>query len=93
MAARPEEVQRYGFPPLPDNREHLKRYRRVFNQWYYCASWIGLDGDGSGDVFQAGVECEVYRSGSSITRVNIRDVDGILITPTIIRCRYVGPIP
>jgi hypothetical protein len=38
------------------------------NQWYYCASWIGLDGDGSGDVFQAGIECEVYRSGSSITR-------------------------
>lgn len=37
-------------------------------QWYYCASWIGIDGDGSGDVFQAGVECEVYRSGSSITR-------------------------
>lgn len=36
-------------------------------QWYYCASWIGIDGDGSGDVFQAGVECEVYRSGSSIT--------------------------
>jgi hypothetical protein len=38
------------------------------NQWYYSASWIGLDGDGSGDVFQAGVECEVYRSGTSITR-------------------------
>jgi hypothetical protein len=38
------------------------------NQWYYCASWIGIDGDGSGDVFQAGVECEVYRSGSTIKR-------------------------
>jgi len=38
------------------------------NQWYYCASWIGIDGDGSPDVFQAGVECEVFRSGSSITR-------------------------
>ncbi len=38
------------------------------NQWYYCASWIGIDGDGSGDVCQAGVECEVYRSGSSVTR-------------------------
>lgn len=38
------------------------------NQWYYCASWIGIDGDGSNDVFQAGVETEVYRSGSSITR-------------------------
>jgi Peptidase A4 family len=38
------------------------------NQWYYCASWIGIDGDGSGDVCQAGVECEVYQSGSSVTR-------------------------
>ncbi len=38
------------------------------NEWYYCASWIGIDGDGSGDVFQAGVECDVYRSGSTITR-------------------------
>ncbi|MGH7088822.1 MAG: G1 family glutamic endopeptidase [Stellaceae bacterium] len=38
------------------------------NQWYYCASWIGIDGDRSGDVCQAGVECEVYRSGSSIIR-------------------------
>ncbi len=38
------------------------------NQWYYCASWIGLDGDGTGDVCQAGIECEVYRSGTSITR-------------------------
>jgi len=38
------------------------------NQWYYCASWIGIDGDGSNDVCQAGVECEVYQSGSSITR-------------------------
>jgi hypothetical protein len=38
------------------------------NQWYYCASWIGIDGDGSGDVCQIGIECEVYRSGNSITR-------------------------
>jgi Peptidase A4 family len=38
------------------------------NQWYYCASWIGIDGDGSGDVCQAGVECEVFRSGASISR-------------------------
>lgn len=38
------------------------------NQWYYCASWIGIDGDGSGDVCQIGFECEVYRSGNSITR-------------------------
>ncbi len=38
------------------------------NQWYYCANWIGIDGDGSNDVCQAGVECEVYRTGNSITR-------------------------
>jgi len=38
------------------------------NQWYYCASWIGIDGDGSPDVCQAGVECEVYQSGSSTVR-------------------------
>ena len=34
------------------------------NQWYYCASWVGIDGDGSGDVCQAGVECEIYRPSS-----------------------------
>lgn len=38
------------------------------NEWYYCANWIGIDGDGSGDVCQAGVECDVYRSGSAVTR-------------------------
>lgn len=38
------------------------------NQWYYSASWIGIDGDASGDVCQAGVECEVYQSGASISR-------------------------
>src|SRR5262252_590153 len=31
------------------------------NQWYYSANWIGIDGDGSGDVCQMGVECEVFR--------------------------------
>lgn len=29
-------------------------------EWYACATWVGLDGDGSGDVCQAGVECLVY---------------------------------
>lgn len=43
-------------------------YAPTQNQWYYCANWIGLDGDGSGDVCQAGMSCEVYQSGSSITR-------------------------
>ena len=38
------------------------------NQWYYSASWIGIDGDGSPDVCQAGVECEAYRSGTTISR-------------------------
>src|SRR5262249_23109396 len=37
------------------------------NPWAYCASWIGIDGDGSGDVCQIGVECEAYRSGTSVT--------------------------
>ena len=38
------------------------------NKWYYSASWIGIDGDGSGDVCQTGVECEVYQSGATVTR-------------------------
>jgi Peptidase A4 family len=36
--------------------------------WYYCSNWIGLDGDGSGDVCQIGIECDVFRSGSSVTK-------------------------
>ena len=38
------------------------------NQWYYCSSWIGIDGDSSNDVCQAGVECEVYQNGASTSR-------------------------
>jgi Peptidase A4 family len=38
------------------------------NQWYYCASWVGIDGDGSGDVCQAGIGSQVYRSGTAVTR-------------------------
>lgn len=38
------------------------------NSWYYSASWIGIDGDGSPDVCQAGVECEVFQNGATITR-------------------------
>jgi len=26
---------------------------------YYCAAWVGIDGDGSGDVLQAGTESEI----------------------------------
>jgi hypothetical protein len=43
-------------------------YPTAQNQWQYCANWIGLDGDGSGDVCQAGMICAVYQSGSSIQR-------------------------
>jgi Peptidase A4 family len=35
------------------------------NQEYYCASWIGIDGDGSGDVCQVGVGSQVYGFGGS----------------------------
>lgn len=137
LTARSADLQRYGFPPRPDDARHQSRYEYVLrrlkgklnyippslrrnedrfhgprrrtadagsetsnnwsggvvfapsgdsfrwiegdfvipdvdapteNQWYYSAGWIGLDGDGSGDVFQAGVECEVYRSGNTVTR-------------------------
>jgi hypothetical protein len=43
-------------------------YPPTQNEWYYCANWIGLDGDGSGDVCQAGMICSVFQSGTSITR-------------------------
>jgi hypothetical protein len=43
-------------------------YPTAQNTWQYCANWIGLDGDGSGDVCQAGMICAVFESGSSITR-------------------------
>src|SRR5947209_6697417 len=38
--------------------------------WYYSTAWIGIDGDGSNDVFQAGVECEAITSGG-VTQRNI----------------------
>ena len=38
------------------------------NQWYFAASWIGIDGDASGDVCQAGIESQVYRSGTSVVK-------------------------
>jgi hypothetical protein len=43
-------------------------YAPTQKQWYYCANWIGLDGDGSSDVCQAGMICSIYQNGSSITR-------------------------
>ncbi len=43
-------------------------YPPTDGEWYYCANWIGLDGDGSADVCQAGMICAAYKSGSSISR-------------------------
>jgi hypothetical protein len=43
-------------------------YPTAQNEWQYCSNWVGIDGDGSGDVCQAGIICAVYQSGSSITR-------------------------
>jgi Peptidase A4 family len=38
-------------------------------KWHYCASWIGLDGDGgSSDVCQAGMICSAYQTGGTIQR-------------------------
>ncbi len=36
--------------------------------WYYSSSWIGIDGDGSPDVCQAGVECEAVTAGGVTTK-------------------------
>ena len=33
---------------------------------FYSAVWIGIDGDPGIQVFQAGVSCDVHRSGSSV---------------------------
>ena len=52
-------------------------YPTAQNQWQYCANWIGLDGDGSGDVCQAGMICAAFVSGSSISRAFIRGTSGI----------------
>lgn len=35
-------------------------------QSFYCASWVGIDGDGSDDVCQAGVECDISPGGVEI---------------------------
>jgi hypothetical protein len=35
---------------------------------YYSSFWIGIDGAGSNDVFQAGVECDAQNVGSSVLR-------------------------
>jgi hypothetical protein len=33
--------------------------------WDYSSSWVGIDGDGSGDVLQAGSESDAYCNGSN----------------------------
>jgi hypothetical protein len=38
------------------------------NQWYYAASWVGIDGWDGRQVCQSGVECEATRTGTAITR-------------------------
>jgi Peptidase A4 family len=38
-------------------------YPPTQGEWYYCSNWIGIDGDGSGDVCQAGIECEIFQAG------------------------------
>lgn len=43
-------------------------YPPTQNEWYYSVNWIGIDGDGSGDVCQAGMVCAAYQTGTSITR-------------------------
>jgi hypothetical protein len=43
-------------------------YPTAQNVWQYCASWVGIDGDGSGDVCQAGMISAAYQSGGSIQR-------------------------
>lgn len=35
---------------------------------YDSSFWVGIDGDGSPDVFQAGVECEAVNSGGVVQR-------------------------
>jgi hypothetical protein len=36
--------------------------------WYSASSWIGIDGDGSNDVLQAGCDSDVMTSGGVISR-------------------------
>lgn len=41
-------------------------YPPTQNTAYYSVSWIGIDGDGSGDVCQAGMVCEVTNNSRTI---------------------------
>ncbi len=60
----------------------LRQFQWVYGQWtvpnvyaptsdgttYYCAVWVGIDGDGSNDVFQAGTQSDVSCVNGSISR-------------------------
>jgi Peptidase A4 family/Protein of unknown function (DUF3761) len=67
---------------LPPNSPAGAKFYVVAGQWtvpnpmpggadeqlYYCSSWIGIDGDNSADVLQAGVECEARFTGSGTAK-------------------------
>jgi Peptidase A4 family len=36
--------------------------------WYSASTWVGIDGDGSGDVIQAGCDSDVLSSGGNLQR-------------------------
>jgi hypothetical protein len=40
-------------------------------QLYHCACWIGIDGDGSHDVLQAGIECDAQFDDSGVVEQTI----------------------
>ena len=35
-------------------------------EWYYSSAWIGIDGDGSPDVLQAGTDCDVLVQNGTV---------------------------
>ena len=37
-------------------------------EWYYSSAWIGIDGDGSPDVLQAGTDCDILVVGGSVSK-------------------------
>jgi len=43
----------------------IQAYGACTGGWDYSSSWIGIDGDGSNDVLQAGTESDAYCSGGS----------------------------
>ena len=35
-------------------------------EWYYSSAWIGIDGDGSNDVLQAGTDCDILVQNGTV---------------------------